>query len=198
MATIDFKDDEVLHACWQVKETNAKDSVTHNGTDSVTDTGANSSSGSGADAPTASASVMPPAPPLAPDTGALPPTAPTMTDSTSEMPPAPPLAPDTDAETYEERKARIERDIQRTKKKRARMENMPDGDAKTALATEIAKEEAEDRADLEDLAKDKSKKAPKASFPEAGEVPGRGGGGWDLNQNAKIMTKNSAHTPWDV
>jgi hypothetical protein len=52
---------------------------------------------SSTDAPTASTSVMPPAPPLAPDTSALPPAAPTMTDSTSEMPPAPPLAPGTGA-----------------------------------------------------------------------------------------------------
>ena len=70
MATIDSKGDDVLDACWQGREANAKDSVTHNGTDSVTDTGANSSSGSSTDAPTASTNVMPPAPPLAPDTGA--------------------------------------------------------------------------------------------------------------------------------
>jgi seryl-tRNA synthetase len=126
-------------------------------------------------------------------------------------------------EAYEDKKARLEKNIENTKRKRARMETMPDGDEKTALATKIATEEAEDKESRTELEKMKAKmeppttapttaptsasssgavtdkpKVPKAPFPEAGEVPGRGGGGWDLNQNAKIMTNNSAQTPWEV
>ena len=65
-------------------------------------------------------------------------------------------------ETAEAEKARIEKNIQITKRRRARMENMPDGDAKTALATQIANEEAEDRADLEEM---KAKMEPPTPVP---------------------------------
>ena len=80
-------------------------------------------------------------------------------------------------ETYEDGKARLERNIEITRNKKANMETMPDCEEKTAMAKQIAIEEAEDndlQTWLEENKPEAEKTAPTtAPTPPAVAVDGR-------------------------